>query len=86
MRALFGLLAACLLASCAPAAAPTTPEEACAARANDDPAVRETRLKAAEPRWAWQHEGKLRIERQQAIARCLQGRGEGAHGGVESPR
>lgn len=86
MRVAVGLAAAAVLASCAPAAPLSGPEAACAARADEDPAVRETRLKATEPYWLWQNEGKLKIVRQQAIARCLQGRGGAARGGVEPPR
>ncbi len=74
------------LAACAPAAPPATPQEACAQRADDDPVMRETLAKAANPDWLWQNEGKIEIVRQQAIARCLQGRGGVVRGGVERPR
>lgn len=80
------LAMALMLAACAPAVAPTTPQEACRQQVNDDPIVRETLAKAAEPDWLWQNAGKVEIVKQQAIARCLRSRGGVVRGGVERLR
>ncbi len=78
------------LSACGPSAPPPPPptaaEQACARGINDDPAVREMIAKSAEPDWLWQNAGKVDIVKQQAMARCLQGRGALVRGGVERQR
>ncbi len=84
MRSLIVL--ALLLASCAAKPPPSTAEQACAARIDQDPAVRDVLAKSAETDWLWQNAGKVEIVKQQAMARCLRGRGAHVGGGVERPR
>ena len=82
-----------LLASCGDsgpkiATAPLSPQEqACAAQADQDPALKEARaISAGQPNWEFQHEPEIRQIKQDAITRCLKGRGLMSRGGVERPR
>lgn len=87
---LVGLL---LLASCgqsgpAIVAAPVSPqEEACAAQADQDPALAEARgVAAGQLDWQWQHGPEMEQIKRDAITRCLKARGLLPRGGVERAR
>lgn len=83
MKSVLALLL--LLAGCAGSDA--TPEQACARQADDDPAVQEIqRQNAGTEQLQWEHQGKLRVARQDATLACLRGRGLIQKGGVERQR
>ena len=68
--------------------APISPQEqACAAQADQDPALKEARaISAGQPNWEFQHEPEIRQMTRDAITRCLKARGLMSRGGVERPR
>jgi hypothetical protein len=82
-----GLIVALLLAGCAAATTPPTPQAACEREAQDDPVVRDMRMKGAgSPSYlAWEQE-RMRIAVQEATLRCLRARGIIRPGGVERPK
>ena len=82
------LLSACGSSAPAPVPAPLSPQEqACAAQADQDPALQEARgISAGRLDWQWQHETQMTQVKRDAITRCLRARGLAPRGGVERPR
>ena len=86
------LLLPLLLAACADSPgivpAPLSPQEqACAAQADQDPALKEARaISAGRLEWEWQHEPQIEQIKRDAITRCLRSRGLMPRGGVERAR
>lgn len=87
------LLLPLLVAACAdPVAqiipAPLSPQEqACAAQADQDPALKEARaIAAGRLEWEWQHKPEIEQIKRDAITRCLRSRGLMPRGGVERAR
>ena len=81
------LTLALLLAGCSGGAAPGTPEQACAAQASEDPAIKELMMKAAgSQQFEWDNAERIRLARRDATLRCLRARGLAPAGGVERPR
>lgn len=68
--------------------APLSPQEqACAAQADQDPALKEARaISAGRLEWEWQHEPQIEQIKRDAITRCLRSRGLMPRGGVERAR
>ena len=81
-------LGGCGDASPAIVSAPVTPQEqACAAQADQDPALKEARaISAGQSNWEFQHEPEMRQLTRDAITRCLRARGLMPRGGVERLR
>jgi hypothetical protein len=84
------LIVPLLLASCGESgpkivAAPLSPQEqACAAQADQDPALRQARaIGAGQLDWEFQHEPEVEQLKRDAITRCLKARGLLSRGGVE---
>lgn len=81
-----------LLASCGGgpkiAATPLSPQEqACAAQADEDPALKEARaISASQPNWEFQHGPEMEQLKRDAVTRCLKARGLMPRGGVERAR
>ena len=82
MRALTALLV--LLAGCAGRAPQDPQQAACAAQAEDAPAVKElVRKGLGNPNFAWSNERQLNDARSDATLACLRQRGLAPRGGVE---
>ncbi len=86
------LLPVVAMASCSDAPSISTPpqtpqEQACAAQANEDPALKEARaISAGRLEWEWMHGPEIAQLKRDAITRCLRGRGLTPRGGVERAR
>ena len=71
---------ALVLAGCAP----STPEGQCSSAVNDDPVVKAIIIKGTgNPHYQMESQDELRAAKQDALVKCLKGRGVIRGGGVE---